>query len=166
MTRLSLVGAGSDRELDAIRGVIESFESVGGLDDVMAVLHQHYRRGSRAEILDAIGHSRSEGFLVLGTWVVDDSSQTAATFSELLRPLLSQLGVRTIRLLGCSTATTERGRNAIRRIAHVTGCDVLGTRRYLNKYDYGRTGFVSDDMLVEVDGAHRRPTLPRGCTSL
>lgn len=153
MTRLSLVSADAEQELALIRQTLEVFENVSGLDDVIAVLHAYSKRGGRAVLLDVIGHSCSRGFLVIGTWVVDDSPQTAASFSELLRPSLKQVGVSTIRLLGCSTARTERGRNAMRRIAQVTGCDVLGTRRYISRRDYAPSGFASDDTLISADGA-------------
>jgi hypothetical protein len=157
MPRLNLVSGCADRELDTIRRTIATFETTSGLESLVAVLHDRSVRGDRTELLDAIGHSRSHGFLVLGSWVIDDSPQTAASFGQLLRPSLEQLGVRTIRLLGCSTATTERGRNAMRRIAQATGCDVLGTKRYISQHDYGASGFVSDDTLIGPDGARPAP---------
>jgi hypothetical protein len=152
---LYLVSGGADRELDAIRNAMGTFQDVSDLDQVIAVLRGCAAAGCHIDVLDAVGHSRSPGFLVLGTWVIDDSPQTAATFAELLRPWLQQLGVRTIRLLGCSTATTERGRNALRRIAVVTGCCVLGTKRYISHHDYGAAGFASADTLIDSHG-HRR----------
>ena len=156
MSRLNLVSAGADRELDAIRRTIATYECASGLDDVLAVLRDRSGRGERTELVDAIGHSRAHGFLALGTWLIDDSPQTAASFSQLLRPSLIELGVRTIRLLGCSTATTERGWTAMRAITRVTGCDVLGTRRYVSQHDYGPDGFVSDDTLVAAGGSQPR----------
>lgn len=150
--RLNLVSSSVDRELDAIRTTVSSFVSVSGVADLARVLHQRSLRGEPVAVLDAIGHSRSQGFVVIGTWEIDDSSQTAAAFSELLRAPLQRLGVRTIRLLGCSTATTQRGSNAMRRIAQVTGCTVVGTKRYISQHDYGAHGFASDDVLVDADG--------------
>ena len=89
-----------------------------------------------------------DGVLVLGTTVLDDSPPVAAAVGDQLRPVVSALGVRAIRLLGCSTATSERGRNALRRISLAARCDVLGTRRYVSKHDYGPSGFTSDGALV------------------
>lgn len=152
MGRLNVVSGGDDREINSIRATVLTFDNVDDLDDLISLLRGHGERGDRVEVLDAIGHSRSHGFLVMGTWVIDDSPQTAATFSELLRPLFQRLGIRTIRLLGCTTAIPERGRNAIRRIAAVTGCRVFGTKRFLSKYDYSPSGFASDDTLVDADG--------------
>jgi hypothetical protein len=151
--RLNVVGDVADRELDAIRNRLKTFELVSGLDDTLAVLRACSHRGDRTEVLDAIGHSRCDGSLILGTWLLDDSPQTAASFRELLCPVLCQLGVRTIRILGCSTAVSERGRNAIRRIANVTRCAVFGTKRYVTQHDYAACGFISDDALIDGNGA-------------
>jgi hypothetical protein len=148
--RLNLVSDGADRELEAVKCTIERFETATGLEHVHAILCSYANRGHRTELIDAIGHSQAHGFLVLGAWVIDDSPQTGASFSELLRPVLAQLGVRAIRVLGCSTAITERGKKALRRVAHAARCQVLGSKRYLSKHDYGPTGFVSDHALISV----------------
>ena len=145
MGRLHLVSAELDRELDAIRQTLATFHAVAGIEDVITVL----QRAEHTELVDLIGHS-SSGFLVLGSWTINDSPQTAASFSQLVRPLLEARGVRTIRLLGCSTAATERGRCALRRIARATRCDVLGTRRYITRRDYVATGFAREDSLVRA----------------
>jgi hypothetical protein len=157
--QLSLVSAEVERELDAIRAAIGTFENVRGVDDIVAVLRARIMRDERADLLDLIGHSRGVGFLVLGEWKLDDSPQTAATFSLLLRPLLEQLGVRTLRLLGCSTAVSPRSRMAMREIAHAARCAVVGTTRLVGRGDYGPGGFVTDWALSDADG--RRVDLTR-----
>lgn len=157
--QLSLVSAEAERELDAIRAAIGTFENVRGVDDIVAVLRTRIMRDERADRLDLIGHSRGVGFLVLGEWKLDDSPQTAATFSLLLRPLLEQLGVRMIRLLGCSTAATQLCRAAMRAIAHAARCEVVGTMRFIGAGDYGPRGFTADWALCDADG--RRADLTR-----
>lgn len=156
--RLNLVSAVSDRELDAIRNTVTNYENVLGLEDVISSLTRHSSQGQRIELLDVIGHSRLHGFLALGMWLIDDSAQTAASFNHWLRPSLEKLGVRTIRLLGCSTAVSTRGRYMLARIMQATGCVVLGTRRYISRTDYGTEGFISDDAL-EVSAIRRGPSL-------
>jgi hypothetical protein len=146
--RLSLVSADVDRELDAIRQTLDAFDEVSGLDDVLAVLERH-GAAELVDLVDLIGHS-ARGFLALGSWLVDDSPQTAASFVVLVRPLLRRLGVRTIRLLGCSTATTEPGRKALWQIAQATRCDLFGTSRYVSKHDYAATGFAREDCLIRA----------------
>lgn len=151
MNRLNVVSSTEDRELDAIRRTLASFVAADGAGELIAALRMHAARGGRVALLDMIGHSCSEGFLLVGDWEIDDSLQTAATFSQLVRPYLEQLGVRTIRLLGCSTAGTDRGRRAMSQIARASRCTVFGTMRYISKRDYGRAGFVSVHALVESD---------------
>jgi hypothetical protein len=153
VARLTLISDTADRELDAIRRTVEVFEQVGGVDGIIANLRDHARRETRAETLDLVGHSRSHGFLVMGSWVLDDSPQVAASFVQDLRAALDVIGVREIRLLGCSTATSERSFGALRRISQAARRSVLGTRRYISKNDYGRCGFISDDTLVDANGA-------------
>lgn len=145
---LSLVSGVADRELDEIRGRLAVYAMASSLDEAVAVLRRHVERGEHAEVLDVSGHSRTDGFVVLGTWEIDDSPQTAAAFCVLLGPLLRKLGVQTIRLLGCSTAVTPRAERALRRIAHVTGCKTLGTKRFISSSDYGPDGFTSDHALT------------------
>lgn len=153
-SRLNLVSAGDNRELDEVRAIVASFEIVRGLGDVIATLEARARLDARVELLDLVGHARAPGFLVVGSWLVDDSPQTAASFSALLRPSLERLGVRTIRLLGCATAATERARNAIRRIAQATRCQVLGTTRPVGARDYDRAGFASEHALSGATHAY------------
>lgn len=148
MQRLNVVSGCSDRELDELRGRLRTCHCVGGLGELLALLREQTEQCTHADVLDLIGHSRDEGFLVLGGWIVDDSPQTAATFSELLRPFLLAIGVSTIRVLGCSTATTLRAREALRRIAFATRCNVLGTRRFITNEDYAPSGFASDEALL------------------
>jgi hypothetical protein len=153
VARLTLISDTSDRELDAIRRTVETSERIAGVDALIAKLRDHARCETRAETLDLVGHSRHQGFLVLGTWLIDDSPQVAATFSQDLRGALDVIGVREVRLLGCSTATTERSFAALRRIGQALRRAVLGTRRYISKNDYGPSGFISDDTLIDANGA-------------
>jgi hypothetical protein len=159
VTRLSVVSGCADRELDAIRSIVDEVEVVCDHDELIAVLAAAATRGVRADVLDAIGHSHA-GCLRIGSWLIDDSPQTAASFRQLIRPVLEQLGVRTIRLLGCSTATSERGRAAMCRIARATACSVLGTKRYVSRNDYGRAGFASDEALVDARLIRARNEIP------
>jgi hypothetical protein len=156
VAQLTLISDTADRELDAIRRTVEVFERVGGVDGMIANLQNHARREERVDRLDLVGHSRGHGFLVMGNWVLDDSPQVAATFSQDLRSALDVLGVREIRLLGCSTATTERSFAALRRISQAARRIVLGTRRYISKNDYSASGFISDDTLVDANGTTRQ----------
>lgn len=156
--RLSFISNSLDRELDAIRRTVQVYDSIGGVDALIEALRFHALRRVHAVTLDLVGHSRDHGFLVLGDWLIDDTPQVAATFREDIRPWLDALGIREVRLLGCSTGTGERARGSLRKIAGATRREVLGTRRYLSKRDYDAGGFVSDDVLVTASGeAPMRP---------
>jgi hypothetical protein len=152
MAQLTLISDPADRELNAIRGTVDACDPIADVETLISTLRLHALRRRHAATLDLVGHSRDHGFLVLGNWVLDDSPQTEATFRELIRPWLDALGVRELRLLGCSTAANERARSALRKIAIATRCEVYGTRRYVSKRDYDRGGFVSDDVLVNANG--------------
>ena len=153
MSRLNIISEEADRELDLIRKTVDELESAVDLADVLGILQGRASLGARVDVLDLIGHSRSPGFLMIGSWTIDDSPQTAASFSLLLRPLLAELGICTIRFLGCSTAATQPARSAIHRVANAARCTVLGTRRYLSRNDYGPAGFKSTETLIGGDGA-------------
>ena len=88
MARLTLISDTVDRELDAIRRTVEVFEQVGSVEAMIANLRDHARREDQVDTLDLVGHSRGHGFLVMGRWVLDDSPQVAATFSQDLRSAL------------------------------------------------------------------------------
>jgi hypothetical protein len=147
--RLNVISYTAERELDAIRAKLESYTSLRDLSELVAVLRARAAAGETIETIDLIGHS-CDGVLVLGATQLDDSPVVAIAFTDALRPVLFALGVRELRLLGCSTATTERGRAALRRISLAARCDVFGTRRYIGRHDYGPAGFLSDGALVSA----------------
>jgi hypothetical protein len=152
MARVTLISDTTDRELAAIRRAVSAYESVAGEAGVVSVLRAHVARGTRADTLDLVGHSGRHGFLVLGDWVVDDSPRTRAVFAESVRPVVTSLGVRQIRLLGCSTALTDPAWRALVQIARASECRALGTKRYISILDYAAEGFISDDALAATPG--------------
>src|SRR4051812_18538952 len=167
MPRLTLISDTTDRELAAIRDAVTTFEPVSGEPSVIATLETYAGSGARADVLDLVGHSGRNGFLRLGNWVLDDYLHTSGSFDVLLRPLLEVIGVRAIRLLGCSTAMSQRGWAAITQIARASHCRVYGTRRFVGLNDYRAEGFISDDALAGTPGATpisrliERPDHPR-----
>ena len=153
MARLTLISDTTDRELAAIRRAVTIFEPVDGEPSVVATLRRCASDGLHADVLDLVGHSGRNGFLRLGAWILDDAPQTAGTFDVLLRPSLEAIGVRAIRLLGCSTAMSVRGWKVITEIARTSRCRVFGTRRYVGLQDYRSEGFISDDALAGTPSA-------------
>lgn len=152
MPGLTLISDTTDRELAAIRRTVGTYEAVNDEPTTIAVLRARAERGARAETLDLVGHSGANGFLRIGHWILDDSPQTSGSFDVLIRPWLEALKTHSIRLLGCSTAMSPRGWNAITQIARASRCRVYGTRRYVGLQDYRAEGFISDDALVGAPG--------------
>lgn len=150
MRRLNVVSAVTDRELDALRHILVGFETASDLGDLETSLRSHLRAGRCVDQVDLIGHTVHGGLLVLGSWILDDSSRTASCFRYVLRPVLAELGVRTIRLLGCSTAVNPRSRRTIEQIAWASGCVLFGTTQYVSNSDYDGAGFASEHALVRI----------------
>src|SRR6185503_15621691 len=91
--------------------------------------------------LDLIGHSRSrDRFLKLGELVL--SARVAKVeFSRLASSgILKELNIKAIRLLGCRTASTPRGRHVARVIHKHTGLKVYAARADLFGVHYNRAG--------------------------
>lgn len=105
--------------------------------------------------LDLIGHStRDHHLLRLGDDRVDMLDPVVASFFRSLAAdrLLSRLGVRAVRLLGCETAVAPGGRRTLRLLARTLGLPVFGATRTLAKSHYDERGFnpVFARILVEA----------------
>jgi hypothetical protein len=67
---------------------------------------------------------------------------TTAFFRELAdHDVLPRLGVHTVRLLGCGTAATPRGRDTLRILSTILGVEVLGTTGPIYNVHYEQGGF-------------------------
>lgn len=155
-SRISIVSNGGDRELGLIRAKEFPFDSAGSEGDVVQALARHARNGVKTKILDLIGHSADHCFLHIGDWIVDAAA--APTFTTDLKPLLQQIGVTGVRLLGCSTAVTKPGWTAMQQIAAGLGIQVFGTTRFLSVTDFGPDGFTSTNAIAKAD---QSPIPPR-----
>src|SRR5262249_13078306 len=102
------------------------------------------RAAPTPKTLALIGHSTPDrSMLLLGDWVIDTASSTVtAFFRELAQhDVLPQLGVRAVRLLGCQTADTGRGRATICKLAEILGVEVQGTTHLIYSAHYAAEGF-------------------------
>jgi hypothetical protein len=93
--------------------------------------------------LDLVGHTRSASLLVLGDWVLDGADPaTMAWFRALAASgALARLGIGALRLLGCNTAATPRGRATVCELADALGIEVLGSTQLLHAGHYDADGF-------------------------
>ena len=121
----------------AIRGAIE----VGSLAALRAALVAVAPPGPSS--LDLYAHAtRGHHHLRLGRDVVDVlAPDVAAWFADLVAAgVLARSGVAQIRLLGCATAVGPAARASLTRLARITGCAVVGTRKPLLAPHHGPDG--------------------------
>jgi len=123
--------------------------------------------GTAGRTLDLIGHTRTaDSLLSLGGWLVDAADPaTVAVFRDLAeRAVLRRLGIHALRLLGCHSAGTERGRDTIGRLADLLGVEVAGMRELLHVGHFGPGGFREawSFLLVRASELHPPPAGPPG----
>lgn len=169
---LSVVSAEPDAELPRIARTIGRVVTVDGpaaLDAALSDLASAAARapGTAARTLDLIGHTRTAASLVtLGDWRIDAADPaTLAVFRGLAdRAVLRRLGIHAVRLLGCHSAGTERGRDTICRLAELLDVEVAGMRELLHVGHFGPGGFRDEwrFLLVLASELRRPPAAPPG----
>lgn len=129
-----------------------------GSDGVQGVIEGLFRRKPwhASFSLDLIGHAR-RGVVQLGEWSVDGSGKSAL-LQQACADQLAKLKLREIRLLGCNTAITPGGQEAIRDLHRIFGVPVKGTRVPIAAGDFGPYGFLADAVLSDQD--HLPPLAP------
>jgi hypothetical protein len=179
--RLSMVSAAADDDLDGVARIIVSSLRIGSPEELDAALQRMVAANDRGELpepksLDLIGHTAARtSQLRLGDWVIDTSRPEVAAFFRGLahRGVLAQTGIRSVRLLGCGTASTACGRATICALADILRLEVYGTTHLLYGAHYGEHGFrdawafllVAASALRRAAGEHARrapdPRWPR-----
>lgn len=162
---LSVVSAEPDAVLQGIARAIGRVVTVDGpaaLDAALSQLADEAARtpGTATRTLDLIGHTRAAASLLsLGSWVIDaDDPATVAVFRGLAdRGALLRLGIHTLRLLGCHSAGSERGRDTICRLAELLGVEVAGMRELLHVGHCGPGGFRDEWSFLLVRASELRP---------
>lgn len=148
-TRLSLISAPFDAELEAIAARLDCSAQIGGrgdLEEVFCELMAVDSSSTTRRTLDLIGHSTPDGLLRLGSWVIDANRRNVTAFFRGVadHDVLGRLGIEAVRLLGCETATTGAGRATICAIAEILGVEVFGSRTMIGAAHYTPSGFGSD----------------------
>lgn len=157
--RLTLISDLEDVQLQRVCDALDrtAYTRVSGRRAVRLLVEHHVDAPPAERTLDLVGHTCPDGLLLLGDWHLTEDA--AAYFARLSDPLVA-LGVTRVRLLGCSTATTERGWRVLCALAGAVhdSISLWGSVRTLDADDYDRAGFVADDALVR---APRRATAER-----
>jgi hypothetical protein len=170
--QLSVVSAEPDADLQRIARTIGRVVTVDGPAALEAALAQLASEAARApgastRTLDLIGHTRTAASLLsLGNWWIDAADPaTVAVFRNLAeRAVLPRLGIQALRLLGCHSASTERGRDTICRLAELLGVEVAGMRELLHTGHFGPGGFRDEwsFLLVQASELRAPPAAPPG----
>ena len=122
--------AGRDND-STVQGMIDRCREVhraATLDELRAVLEGLPERTGAS--LDLVGHStRPARLLRLDQTVIDMFDAKVTTFFEQLAAdgVLARIGVGSLRLLGCSTASQPPGQRTIQRSAEPIGEPASGT---------------------------------------
>ena len=98
-------------------------------------------RGVTSSTLDLVGPTTRDHLLAFGDWVIDGRHRrTRAMFRGLAEAeVLQRLGVTAVRIIGCTTAMTDRARTSSGELADILGMPVTGTTDLLR---------VADGMIV------------------
>jgi hypothetical protein len=177
-SRLSMISAVRDHELDRIAQTIQPSHRIHGPTDLADVLEQLLATAGGIEpngpkTLDLIGHSTSLASLLrLGDWVIDAESPCVTAFFRAVakHDVLPRLGIRAVRLLACKTAGTVSGRSTLCALADILGVEVFGTNHLLYDAHYDGDGFrdiwrfmlVSSSDLKHAASESTTPEAERG----
>jgi len=117
-----------------IRDIQDKFEhhpfTVGGLQDLRALLKVMVgcKPGGLKVTLDLIAHAaETERFLKLNDLIVREDNPDLQCLLEDFRDRLFKAGIRVVRILGCGTDTTEKGRETLEWLSLQLNADIFGT---------------------------------------
>lgn len=135
------------------RKITWSFEQFAFVADrVLAQMASRQDLRASRYSFDIIGHSKGEDSL-LEIW--DGRLLDAQVVRELApffqSPEFRSLNVSCIRLLGCATAQSARGKAAIVALAEVAGCPVYGTVSRIGTEHFDQDGFRREADAMTVD---------------
>ncbi|TMQ27878.1 MAG: hypothetical protein E6J90_01480 [Deltaproteobacteria bacterium] len=162
--RLSVVSGEPDLDLQHIAQVIGQGVAIDGRDGLALLLDRMLDEVDRSSVvaaktLDLIGHTRTAAaLLALGDWLIDgDDPATVAVFCSLAeREVLPRLGVHTLRLLGCDSASTPEAQATLCRLSELLGLEVCGASQLLHAGHYETGGFGDHWRFLLVSASELR----------
>jgi hypothetical protein len=98
----------------------------------------------QARTLDLVGLTGLDHILRINDRPLDTSTKRVRAFWRELagQDTLDQLGVTTVRLVGCTTAVGTRARTTLATLAEITDLDVTGTTELVSFADFTPAGFA------------------------
>lgn len=147
-----------------LRAVLDHVELVDNVAELAAVLHRIVDSDpALPTTLDLIGHTTPGSLLMLGDTVLDGGDPAVlAIFGALgSSRVLARLGVTSLRLLGCNTASGDAARATLCALADLLGVEVYGSTSAIFVEHYDRTGFRDDWRFLLVGSTELRPERSR-----
>ncbi len=146
LSHLTISSRKLDHELARIHAVVEHKVLVDGrveLEETFGALLAARTTPPMPKTLDLVGHATPASLLDLGGWVIDRCNPTVTAFFRELadHDVLPRLGIASIRLLGCGTASTQRARDTIIALTDIIGLPVLGTTSLVHAGHFRSDGF-------------------------
>ena len=146
LPHLTITSRRLDHELARLHAVVEHkvlVEGRGELEETLGALLAERTTQPVPKTLDLVGHATPSSLLDLGGWVLDSASPTVTAFFRELadHDVLPRLGIGTVRLLGCGTASTPRARDTLLALSDILGVPVLGTTSIIHAGHFRRDGF-------------------------
>lgn len=135
-----------DSELARIHAVVEHKVLVDGrgeLEEMFCALLAARTAPPMPKTLDLVGHATPASLLDLSGWVIDRANPTVTAFFRELadNEVLPRLGIASVRLFGCGTASTQRGRDTLATLTEILEIPVLGTTSIVHAGHFRRDGF-------------------------
>jgi hypothetical protein len=120
---------------------------------------------SAASTIDLVGLTGTDHIVTLHGRPIDAQiGRVRAFWRELAdRDTLGQLGITTMRLVGCLSATGSRARATIGALAEILQLDVVGTTELVSLADFGPDGFMpphatpTGGRFLDLDALPARP---------
>lgn len=155
--RLNVAGLPAEGELARALDLVANEHMVDRLADLHDVLGRVVRCATcagGARTLDLLGHSTGRRLLQLGATELDPTrDEVRRELDRLARDgLLERLGIDELRLLGCQTAMSPAGQQAIRDLTRFLGVRVVGTTKLVYAAYFGDAGFKDryEDILCDA----------------
>jgi hypothetical protein len=163
---LSIISTGTDDQITAVSDKVEGEQRAQDSAAMIQCLAGAIGTSASAfNTLDLIGHSIApKNYLRIGAWVISkqdtdykdqdhNDDDMMAFVKDQLAPKLLQLNIRSLRLLGCGTATTNEGFATMHSLAAALTAAmqapfvVYGTNDLLFLEDFGPGGLISESKL-------------------
>lgn len=156
----SISGASADPVLAEIQEKLSPFLTlVGGWRGVITTLKALRAEEYRATNLDLIGHSGPDNLLEIGTWIVGKDAAELQAFCHEAKPLMQDLGMTAIRLIGCNTVEGVLATAVLKALEDKLGCDAFGAGSmvFANAFSYRQCIFQNLSRPSQAGGPVAMP---------